>query len=408
MVILYNKLNLAYYFFAMFKLTWLESNIWKHFIILFTSRRNFIPILSIYYLSLQNSQAQEIWFYMTAWYIASLVFQLPAWYIWDKFWNKITIIISKIFLILSSLWFVIWDNFWYFFAWAIFMALWADAFTTWNTSIFLHDTLTSLWKESKFKKISSSMKWWVSFLSIFFIITLPFFTKISLVFPFIIALWIDIIWLLVAFLLFPVKSEHHENEKINIKNLKETLKLSSWTWLFQVIIFSSVIIAFLQVDWSFRTPYLESLGYPVIFLWFVMWLSRFVRFIVWQFAHKIEDKIDFHKLMLIEIFVFSFYYIWAYFITNPYLLWLLFSVVIWYMWWRYDIYTDHIINLIPWKKYKSTILSIKWFLSSIIQILLMIPIAFIMNKSYSLGFLVLWIILFFSLSSVYFWFLRKD
>lgn len=391
----------------MLKLTWLESNIWKHFIILFTSRRNFIPILSIYYLSLPNSQAQEIGFYMTAWYIASLIFQLPAWVIWDRLWNKTTIIISKVFLVLSSLMLVFWYNFWYFFAGAIFMSLWADAFTTWNTWAFLHDTLTNLWKEDKFKKISSSMKWWVSFLSIFFIITLPFFTKISLNFPFIIGLWIDIVWLLVAFSLYPARWNAHLHEKINLKNLTETLKISTWTWLIPIIIFSSIILAFLQVDWSFRTPYLESLWYPVIFLWFVMWLSRFVRFLVWQYAHKIEDKISLNKLMLAEIFIFSFYYIWAYFITNPYILWLLFSVVIWYNWWRYDIYTDHIINLIPGKKYKSTILSIKWFISSIIQIFLMLGIWFIMNTSYKLWFLVMWIILFLSLSIVYLFFLKE-
>jgi hypothetical protein len=45
------------------KLFSLEANIWKHFIILFTARRNFIPILSIYYLSLPNTKAQEIGFY---------------------------------------------------------------------------------------------------------------------------------------------------------------------------------------------------------------------------------------------------------------------------------------------------------------------------------------------------------
>lgn len=389
-----------------FKLFWIESNIWKHFVILFTSRRNFIPILSIYYLSLPNTQAQEIWFYMTAWYIVSLIFQIPAWIIWDRFWNKTTIIISKILLILWSLMFVVWDSFVYFLFWAMFQALWADAFTTWNTSAFLHDTLTQLKRENEFKKISSQMKWWVSFLSIFFIITLPFFTQISLNFPFKIALWIDIIWFIISFLLYPVKWNSHTYEKINLKNLSETLKLSKWSWLFSIIIFSAITYAFLQVDSSFRTPYLESLGYPIIYIWFVMWWSRFVRFLVWHYAHKIENIISLNKLMFLEIFIFSLYYIWAYFITNPYVLWILFSITIWYYWWRSEIYTDHIINLIPWKKYKSTILSIKWFISSIAQIILMIWVWFIMNISYKLWFLVMWITLFIVLNLIYFIFMK--
>ena len=85
----------------------LESNIWKYFIILFTGRRNFIPILSIYYLSLPNAQAQEIGFYTAAGFAISLIFQIPAGIIGDRLGNKTTIIIAKICLVISSLMFVV-------------------------------------------------------------------------------------------------------------------------------------------------------------------------------------------------------------------------------------------------------------------------------------------------------------
>lgn len=386
---------------------WLEANIWKHFVILLTARRNFIPILSIYYLSLPNTKAQEIWFYTAVWYVASLFFQIPAWIIWDRLWNKTTIIISKILLVLSSLIYIIWDNFWYFIVWSALMSLWIDAFSTWNTSVFLHDTLIELKKENKFKEISSSIKWWVSFLSIFFIIALPFFTTISLVFPFKIGLVIDIVGLLVALSLFPARWHAHKHEKITLKILKTTLNESKWSWLLPVIVFSSIIWAFLIVDSSFRSPYLQSIWYPVIYIGFVMWISRFVRFLVWKYAHKIENIFPFKTLMLIETFIFWFYYMLVSFIDNPYIVWWMFSLIVWYFWWRSEIYTDHIINLIPWKKYKSTILSIKWQISGIIQITLMVFIWFLMTKSYKLWFFVMWLILFLSLLFVYFFFIRK-
>lgn len=389
------------------KLMWLKSNIWKHFIILFTGRRNFIPMLSIYYLSLPNTKAQEIGFYTAAWYALSLVFQIPAWIIWDRLGNKTTIIISKILILISSYMYVIWDNFWYFLVWAVFMSLWADAFSTWNTSAFLHDTLTNLNREGDFKRISSSIKWRVSFLSIFFIIALPFFTKISLNFPFKIALWIDIIWLLVAISLFPARWDSLKHELISYSNIKKTINESKWSGLFSIIFFSAIIAAFLTTDNSFRTPYLTSLGYPIIYIWFVMGLSRFVWFIVWKYAHKIEDFLPFKKLMLLEIFIFSFYYISASYINNPYVVWIIFSLVVWYNRGRNEIYTDHIINLIPWKKYKSTILSIKWQISWIIQIIMITIIGFVMNKSYKLWFMVLWITLFILLMTVYLFLIKE-
>jgi hypothetical protein len=382
-------------------LSWLESNIRKYFIIIFTGRRNFIPLLSIYYLSLPWTHAQEIWFYTAVWYAISLIFQIPAGIIWDKLWNKTTIIIAKICLLLSSFMYVIGDNFWYFLIWGALLSLWADAFSTWNTSVFLHDTLTELKKEDKFKKISSSMRGRVSFLSIFFIIALPFFTTISLVLPFKIALVIDIVWLLVAISLFPARWNAEKHETITLKNFKTTIKEAKWSWLFSIIVFSAIILAFLFVDWSFRSPYLTSLWYPIAYIWFVMWSSRFVWFIVWKYIHKLEEVVSFKQIMLLEIFIFSFYYISASFINNPYVVWIIFSIVTWYFRWRSEIYTDHIINRIPWKKYKSTILSIKWQISWIIQVILMLLIGLIMNISYKLWFFIMGISLFILLMGVY-------
>lgn len=336
-----------------------------------------------------------------------MIFQIPAWIIWDRLWNKTTIIIAKIFIVLSSLIYVVGDNFWYFLIGALFMSLWTDAFSTWNTSVFLHDTLTNLNKGDSFKKISSSIRGHVSFLSIFFIIALPFFTTISLNFPFKVALFIDVIGLIVAISLFPAKWNSLKHEKISFSNLKSTIRESKWSGLFPIIFFSAIIGAFLFVDTSFRTPYLTSLWYPIIYIWFVMWLSRFVWFLVWKYIHKIEEFLPFKKLMLLEIFIFSSYYISASFINNPYLVGIIFSLVVWYLHGRWDIYTDHIINRIPWKKYKSTILSIKWQIAWIIQVIMITIIWFIMNISYKLWFLTLWIVLFVFLMTVYWFFINK-
>lgn len=389
-------------------LSWLQANLWKYFVILFTSRRNFIPLLSIYYLSLPDAQAQEIGFYTAAWAAISLLFQIPAGIIGDKFWNKTTIIIAKICLLASSCLFVFGDNFLYFLFWSMCMSLGADAFATGNTSAFLHDTLTELNREDQFKKTSSTIRGQVSLLSVFFIVTLPFFTSISLVFPFKIGLFIDIIGLLVAFSLFPVHGNTKHDEKLSFTTLKKTLTEAKWSGLFSVILFSSIIGACLMTDGAFRVPYLTSLWYPIVYIGFVMWLSRLVWFVVGKYAHRIELLLPFKQLMLAEIILFSSYYISASRINNPYIIWGIFSLVIWYFWGRSDIYTDHIINRIPWKKYKSTILSIKWQIKSVMQIILVTAIWFVMNTSYKAWFLVLWVILFVSLMIVYISFIGKQ
>ncbi len=386
----------------------LESNLRKYFFILFTWRRNFLPILSVYYLSLPNTNAQQIWFYTAIWFAISFLFQIPAWIIGDKLGNKTTIIIAKLCLLLSSIMYIVWDHFIYFVLWSALMWLGVDAFSTWNTSMFLHDTLTALKKEHLFKKISSSIRGWVSFLSVFFIVTLPFFTTISLDFPFKVALVIDIVWLIVAVSLYPVKTTYETHQAISLTNIKHTLQESKWILLFPIMLFSAMIWAFLTVDSWFRMPYLTSLWYPIMYAGFVMWGSRLVRFIVWQYAHKIDAHIPFRKLLIIEVFLFSGYYMISARLNNPYIIGITFALVIWYFYGRSELYTDYIINLIPGKKYKSTILSIKGQISWIIQIILMFCTGFVMNTSYKLGFLILWCVLLLWLSSVYIFFIQNN
>lgn len=45
------------------KLSGIESNLWKYFLVNLTSRRQFIPILSVYFLTLPHAQANQIGLY---------------------------------------------------------------------------------------------------------------------------------------------------------------------------------------------------------------------------------------------------------------------------------------------------------------------------------------------------------
>jgi len=389
------------------KRTWPAANIWKHFLILFTGRRNFIPLLSIYFLTLPDTNAQQIGMYSAVWYLIWLIFQIPAGYRWDKRGNKTTIIISKICLVASSIAFIIGGNFRFFLIGSMLSALGGDAFATGNNAAFLHDSLATIGKEDQFKRISSSMKWWVSFLSIFFIIALPFFTQINMKLPFIIWLWIDIIGLIVACTLFPTKAKDHNTNNISIKNIINTIKLTKNTGFYSIGLFSAIIGAFLMADNAYRTPYLQSLGYPIIFIGLVMWGSRLVRFIVGQYAHKIENIISFKKLMFIEIVIFCTYYLSTAYISNPYVVWGIFSLIVGYFRWRSDIYTDHLIRLMPEKKYKSTMLSLRWWVSGVIQSILTFGIGFVMTGSYKVWFFLMGILLAIMLSINYIFFIKE-
>ena len=77
----------------------------------FTNRRNFIPILSVYFLTLSNTHANQIGIYMGIGYVAAMIMQMPSGYIADHYGQKSALIISKALLVLSTSFYIIADGF---------------------------------------------------------------------------------------------------------------------------------------------------------------------------------------------------------------------------------------------------------------------------------------------------------
>lgn len=386
------------------RLTWISSNLWKHFLIQFTSRRNFIPILAIYYLTLPNTHANEIGLYTGMSYVATFLFQIPSGFIADHWWQKNTLIVAKILLLISSILYLVADNFWIFALAAICMSVGQNAFSTGTTSSFLKGTLEKLDRGSEYRFVASRISGNVSFLSIFFIVFLPFLTNISIQMPLYVGLGIDIIGLLVAFSLVPVHTRIEKHERKWIFTLLHELK---GLWFFPYALFAAVIGGFLFADNVYRSPYLIELGYPLMYIGLVMWGSRLVWWAVGRSIKSIEKYISFQKLILIELFVFPLYYIGAGYISNPWMLGAVFSLIVWWFWGRNEVYTDYFIDRIPDTRYRATILSVKTQLENLISIAISFGIAGVMGISYQLGFQILGIMLFFLLGGIFLFGIRK-
>ena len=173
-------------------------------------------------------------------------------------------------------------------------------------------------------------------------------------------------------------------------------------------LFAGVIAGFLFADNAFRSPYLVSLGYPLSYIGLVMGGSRLVWWLVGRYITLIERYISFSKLLISEIILFPLYYIGASSITNPWMLGILFSVVIGWFWGRNEIYTDVLMNRIQNERHRSTLLSVKSQISGFVQVTIAFAITGIMGYSYVLGFQILGVIMFFVLGAIYWFGIRED
>lgn len=106
-----------------------------------------------------------------------------------------------------------------------------------------------------------------------------------------------------------------------------------------------------------------------------MALSRLVWWYVGRSVKTIERYISFQHLVLLEVFLFPLYYITTGYIENPWIVLVLFSFTVGWFWGRSEIYTDHLIERIPDKRYRSTALSLKSQMQNIFEMSLSFGIA---------------------------------
>jgi MFS family permease len=338
------------------------------------------------------------------WYLASMLMQIPAGMIADKWWQKNWLIISKFFLLISSLLFLFAEAKWMFFIGAICMSLGNDAFNAGIWKVFLKKSLELLGRGSEFRKVSSKISGDVALASIVFIVLLPLLTPIDYRLPILVGLILDMVWLLTVLSLVEVPVEREVTTRKNIFLLLREIR---WRGFLSYSLFSGVISGFLFADNAYRSPYLVELGYPLMYIGLVMWWSRLVWWFVGRNIHHIEKRISFRTLVLLEIIIFPLYYIFAWYISNPWFLGVIFSLVVGWFWWRSEIYTDELMNRIHDDNYRSTLLSLKPQITNIVQVIIAFGIAWVMGISYALGFQVLGIVMFILLSGIYFFGMRK-
>ena len=247
------------------------------FIYILTSRRAFIPLMSIYFLTLDNTLANQIGLYTGIGSLVGFLIEMPSGYISDTFGHKKTLILSKFFMLFSTLFLILaatFDAFIMFVLSSVFISV-GFAFSSGTVTAFMHDTLIYLKRDKDFTKIMGKMTANVSLISMVFILGLPFFTKYGILVPFYLSLIIDVVGIVVVFSLVSTTEKIDKKDRLTII---EVLKQAKRNHFFPIALFSGAILGFMTGYNGYRTIYLFDLGLPLIYAGVVMGLSRLVWF----------------------------------------------------------------------------------------------------------------------------------
>jgi MFS family permease len=364
----------------------LKANIWKYFLNNLTNRRSYLPILSIYFLSLPNTVAHQIGIYTGIGWLVGFLLEIPSGYLSDIIGHKKTLVLAKFSMLFSTLFFVFSNSILFFILGSIFMAF-GFAFTSGTDGAFLHNTLVSLKREKDYANIKGKISAKVSLISAGMILLLPILTKISLTMPIKAYLIFDIIGIVVAFSLFSPTVEYSAKDEKGEKLLSQ-LKRFKGTGFYTTSLFLGIIGAFILVISPFKELFVESLGLPIVYIGSIMALSRLIWFIV---GHNLSiiKKIQIKKLLFYEIFFFSGLIIISSQSKNPYLAGILIAIMIGYYFGRSPIFDEYYLNnFLINKRYKATMLSTKQLISKLLSSGLVLATGIVMTISFNLGFLI--------------------
>ncbi|MDP2666242.1 MAG: MFS transporter [Candidatus Diapherotrites archaeon] len=377
----------------------LEGNLWKLLAYTISQRRNFFPILSIYFLTLPGADAQQIGLYSAIGFLVSFLIEIPSGYMADHIGHRKTLILSKVFMVLSTLSFLTANSLPGFILGASFLSL-SFAFQSGTLTAFLYDTLQSLKREKEYARQHSRIAANGSLVSMVLMFSLPFLVPIDIRLPFLIVLAFDLVGMAIVFALKdpPVEKEHRAQPYQSITKLIHDAKESG---MLPFVMFTGLIGGFMIGISAFREPYLLSLGMPIALIGLVMGGSRLIWYVVGTHIQHLE-KFPFRRLIQAELFLFPGMFILASVIQEVFLTALIFMLTLGYLWGRSHLMEDYFIRTyIRQPKYKATLLSIHSQVSLIIQALVAGGAGYLMAQSYSLGFLVSGISLFLLLGMVY-------
>lgn len=252
----------------------LQGNIWKFAVHSITGKRTYMTFLTIFLLTMPDATARTIGVSLLISQLSIFFLEVPSGYVADRLGYKRTLVLARIFLVLSTAIYIFANHVTWFYIAGVFFAG-GIAFASGTDDAFMHDTLKALGKEDRYAQIMGKVRSVGFAVPIIFILLLPVIATVSFRWAFAFALVIDIFGLIiVAFMTEPPEKEH-QVEEVGVRNFGKVLKeFVSVGWLPFAI--AGALIGGLAFGSTagFKNPYQEMIGFSLPMLGVLWAISR--------------------------------------------------------------------------------------------------------------------------------------
>lgn len=334
----------------------LESNIWKYAVLLVSKKRIFVAILGVYYLTIPGVTPFWIGIFLLASNGASFIFDIPSSYVADKIGHKEALVLSSFLVFFSTGFFLFATSVWWLVAGSVLMSI-GFAFASGVGSAFMHETMRALGRESEYNTVMGKVSSVGFFVPAVLAAIVPFSVSISYKIPFLFALVLDLVGIIVTFsLVRPPVSE--PAAEVGASSFLEVMRQGLALNFFHTAIFFAAIHAFLAAADGFRGPYQLLLGVSVVWFGIFFGAGRVLASILLAYSGRIHAWLgDIRSYERIQIIVYGGLLLILGFVSTPWVVVAVFIIDNGLKWGLSQVNTGFLLDIIRESRFKATLLS---------------------------------------------------
>lgn len=336
----------------------LESNIWKYTLFLIANKRIFVAILSVYYLTIPDVNAQKIGLLMLISSVAAFLFEIPSGYIADKIGHKKALVFSRILLLSSTFLYLISDNYILLVMASIFFSV-SHAFHSGTGEAFMHETLRGLGRDGDYTKVMGKIGAIGFAVPVVFMIFTPFFVDISYKLPFIISLFTDSIGLIAALLFVVPKVSQQHVDEVRKTNFIQVMHEGYYLKFFGISLLLGVIGGVLIGSGIFRAPYQDFLAVPVFYYGIFFGIGRIMTSLLLVYNGRIKEWTTGRSFFGLSLIFYTFLFLLLGSFTEPWVVVSGFILLNAFHWGVSQVSKGYILDIIGGSKFKATLLSVQ-------------------------------------------------
>lgn len=275
----------------------LKSNIWKYIVFNVTSARVYMPIITLYLLSFDDVGIRLAGIILAIVQLSQFVLEVPSGYVADRIGHKNTLVITRVFFLLSSVFFLV-GGLTFSLVGALCFGI-GLAFVSGTLTAFMQGTIDALGKMHEYSKIIGNAQSIFLILSALLLIGVPATFAFNIRTPFLIALIFDVIGLFVT-LSFVSPPKKKKVQEISTSNFWTIFREAKSRNLISVTVIISLLFALILGARTFQDAYQAAVGINIVYLGALFASSKVLSALIMRSPlYVLKDKLTFKNFSIL-------------------------------------------------------------------------------------------------------------